>query len=474
LRVSLIYPGISVAERYGVDIGDIGGRQAPLGLLGLAAYLRQQTHELQFIDAEAEGLTDDEVIRRLQEFSPAVAGISLTTVAFPNARRLAEKIKENLPELLLVVGGPQVTADPEGTMFCQSFDAGIYGEGELTFAELLDQLAQQESYLEINGLVYRQNDAEVKINPPREPIPELDNLPHPARDLLADIKLYRPPVGCYRAEFVPSLITSRGCPYGCIFCDNNTFGRKIRYFSPEYVADEIEQVLKDCQARELTFVDDTFPCNRQRFQRILGLIKEKRLHFVWTCMANVNDLDDSILRQMKEAGCWQIALGIESGDEEILEFIRKSISLEKIRETVTAAHQVGIQVKGFFMLGHPTETPDTLQKTMRLALELPFTDVVCTIATPVRGTAFYDLAVGGDYGSFEADAGSERLNYWEPVFVPSALTAEQLYQAQRDFYRRFYLRPGIFWRQLGKIRNVTIFWRMLVAAVKVIRLKSKH
>jgi radical SAM superfamily enzyme YgiQ (UPF0313 family) len=191
-------------------------------------------------------------------------------------------------------------------------------------------------------------------------------------------------------------------------------------------------------------------------------------------MANVNDLDEGLLRRMRSLGCWQIAVGIESGDETILKTIRKGISLERIRTTVVAAHRAGILVKGFFMLGHPGETPETLRRTRDLALSLPFTDVVCTLATPIRGTPFHDLVKNGAFGAFDGDAPTARLNYWEPVFVPKDLTADALYAAQREFYRRFYLRPGVLLRQIRKFRRPSTLCRAIVTAGKLLRLRNKR
>jgi len=247
----------------------------------------------------------------------------------------------------------------------------------------------------------------------------------------------------------------------------------MRYFSPERVIGEIEDVLERYGAKELTFVDDTFPSNRKRFRRILELILEKKIMFSWTCMANVNDLDGEILRLMRNAGCWQIAIGIESGDDEVLKVIKKGITTAKVAETAELAHSAGIMVKGFFILGHPTETKESLRKTRDFALSLPLTDVVCTIATPIRGTELYDMASSGKYGKFDASAEPSRFNYWEPVFVPSGLTEDDLYGAQRDFYRSFYLRPGVFFRQLKKIKNMRILFRTLNVVLKILRMKSK-
>lgn len=477
LKVSLIYPGISVKERYGRDIGDVGGKQAPLGVLYLSAYLKEKGFDTQVIDAEALRLSNDKVVAKLAEFAPDAVALSMTTVAYHNSVALAEKIRAKFADLSIIVGGAHVTANPAKTMECENFDYGVLREGEETLVELLKAIfsngTDSFNFTDIKGIVYRNEERQTQVSEPREYISNIDSLPYPDREALSDITLYRPPVGCYQEKFSVSMITSRGCPYQCVFCDNNTFGRKIRWFSPEYVLGEIEHILEKYGAKEISFVDDTFPANRQRFVKILQLIKERQLKFAWTCMANVNDLDGELLQLMKETGCWQIAVGIESGDDKILKLIRKGITVAKVREVVEAADKLGIMMKGFFMLGHPGETHETLNKTITFGLDLPLTDLTCTIVTPIRGTELFDMAASEKYGKFDKEADCSRLNYWEPVFVPEGLTEEDLYSAQREFFKLFYLRRAILGKQFRKIKNLTVFFRMLSTAMKILLMAPK-
>jgi radical SAM superfamily enzyme YgiQ (UPF0313 family) len=473
MKISLIYPPVSVAERYGVDIGDVGGRQAPLGLLYLASFVMKGGHQAEIIDAEALFLNLETVLEKLKLSKPDCVGISVTTVAFKNAVRLAELVKKEIPGIKIIAGGPHITANKLDAFQNNCFDIGVYGEGEITLLELLDKKFEQDSLAEITGIIYRTRENRLCMNPPRDYIENLDILPNPARELLPDISIYRPPLGCYRKNFAVSIITSRGCPYNCIFCDNNTFGRKIRYFSPDYVVNEIKNVMTDYHASEITFVDDTLPSNHKRFEQILKMIIDEKLKFAWNCMANLNDLNSEILTLMRKAGCWQIAVGIESGDDNVLEIIGKRLTAEKIREKVFLIHNAGIEVKGFFMLGNPGETPESIKKTTALALGLPLKGATCTIATPIKGTELYRMAASGKFGTFRQDADSSKFNYWEPVFTPSALTANELYEAQRTFFKKFYLRPSILFHYASMISNFTILKRCISTSFKIIKSKRK-
>jgi radical SAM superfamily enzyme YgiQ (UPF0313 family) len=161
-------------------------------------------------------------------------------------------------------------------------------------------------------------------------------------------------------------------------------------------------------------------------------------------------------------------MGIESGDDEVLRTIRKGITVERVERVVRAAHAKGILVKGFFMLGLPGETKESVERTLHLAARLPLSDITCTIATPIKGTEFHRMAISGEYGFFDADADTSQFNYWRPVFVPDGLTPEFLLESQRRMFKNFYTKPGTLLRQLRKIRNPDTLIRLAKAALKIL------
>jgi radical SAM superfamily enzyme YgiQ (UPF0313 family) len=284
------------------------------------------------------------------------------------------------------------------------------------------------------------------VTPPREFIDDLDSLPFPAYDLIPDIQLYTPPPCNYQTLPVINMITSRGCPNQCSFCDHNIFGRKYRQRSAENIVGEIKQVRREYGIREIAFVDDTFLIDKKRIYRLFELLERERISFFWTCMSRINHTDYEFLKFLKSKGCWHISFGIESGDENILKAIKKNISLAQAEQVIAWCHELGIKTKGFFIMGHPGETLETMDKTIRLACRLKLDDIVATLNTPIPGSQQY--AEADRYGSLDRTNWAE-FNYWRPVFVPRGLTRELLLQKHREIYRKFYLRPRILWRYLG-------------------------
>jgi anaerobic magnesium-protoporphyrin IX monomethyl ester cyclase len=442
MRVLLIYPPISKIERYSSAIGSSGGNQTPLGVFYLAAYLRQHGHQVEVIDGEARGLQAEDIAVRAGKFQPALVGISSTTVAFHRGLEVATKIKEHYPELPIVLGGPHVSSNVQHAMSFPVFDFAILGEGESTLEELLEKLDSKGDLSSVRGLAFREGD-QLMVNPPRPPLMNLDELPFPAYDLIPDLTVYAPPPCNYKKRPVANVITSRGCPNSCTFCDRSVFGKCLRQRSAENIAAEIEMLHQMYGVREIAFVDDTFTIRPERMRELFELLDKKGITFPWTCMSRINTVDRDTLQFMQAHGCWHVSFGIESGNEDILRRIKKNISFDQVRRVVSWCRELGIRTKGFFIIGHPGETRETIEQTIQFGLDLPLDDIVATINTPIPGSQQY--AEAEQYGTLDVTDWS-KFNYWSPVFVPRGLTRELLLEKHKEFYRRFYLRPRILWR----------------------------
>lgn len=449
MKVSLIYPHISKRERYGSKIGESGGTQQPLGIAYLGAYLREQQIPVQLIDAEHEGLSHEEILDRCRAFGTEIYGISTTTPVFGKAVALAQYLKQATPDLPLVVGGPHVSGSPQQTMAEPCFDIGVFGEGEVTLHELVVALEKGRELDEVKGILFRR-DGEVVQTPMRPYIGDLDTLPLPARDLLPELAGYRPPALNYKKTPCTNIISTRGCPYKCTFCDHNTFGRKYRMRSAANIVAEIEHLIREYGVQELAFVDDTFNVNDKRLNELFALMKARGIDLPWTCMARINTTSREQLEAMKAAGCWHISFGIESGNQGIVDLIKKGIDLEMVRQVITWCKEIGLCSKGFFMIGHPGETVGTIEETIEFALSIPLTDVVVTINTPLPGSWNYENV--SKYGEM-ATVDWSKHNMWVPVFVPTGLTKEYLEEKHAEFIRRFYFRPSVVVEHLKQLRG---------------------
>jgi anaerobic magnesium-protoporphyrin IX monomethyl ester cyclase len=419
----------------------------PLGLAYIAAYLREAGHEVSILDMKHGVPPDrDEFMDRVRAFDPALIGMGLYTVTVPVAQEISVLAKAWKPELKVVVGGPHPAGAPEECARSPHFDFAAVGEGELMMLELVDALEQGTDISAVAGLWYTVDptdpSSELKTNAPRGWIDDLDRLPYPARDLLPPLDSYLMTMFQYREWPATTLYTSRGCPYSCIFCERREIlGNKFRVHSAQYVVDEIEHLQSEYGIREIFFYDDTFTLDARRVTKICEEILRRGIEISWNISTHVNTVDRELLRMMAQAGCWQIAYGIETGDPRVIQDILKGTDLPTIRERIEWTVEAGIEAKGLFMIGHPTDTPESIDRTIEFARSLPIASANFKITTPFVGTPLRDMAA--EYGQLNAD---DYRNFMgdpdTPAFIANGLTAEYLSGVQRKAYYRFYGHPG--------------------------------
>lgn len=466
LNVLLVTPPVSFEERYGSFAG--GGSSAPsLGLLMIAGVALAEGCQCRVVDAAALALTEEELLARLVEIAPDVLGISSTTLSIGNADRFAGAAKRVLPEITIIIGGPHVTAAPLETMEkCPAFDLAVVGEGEATFAELLPVLAAGGPLSEVRGIICRAEDS-LLVTGKRPFIADLDSLPLPAWHLLEGFPdKYLP--APFKVKNLPAatLVTSRGCPNNCIFCDRSVFGSSCHGYSAARVIEQIVELHHRYGIREISFEDDTFITFKGRLREICEELIRLNLGITWTCLGRVNHVTPENLALMRKAGCWQISFGVESGSEDILALIGKKVTLQQIRNAVTCCRKAGIKSKGFFIIGHPGETKETLQATIDLALELPLDDISATLLTPFPGTELYARA--REFGVFDGEW--SKMNLLNAVFLPYGLTQSDLMTAHTTLIRRFYLRPRIvFDYGLRLLRNPAMARGLMSGFISLLR-----
>lgn len=447
-----------MGKRYGTLAG-IGSSSPTLGILQLAAVTRQHGVETSLLDAAALDLEQAAFLERFAKIAPDILGLSATTLSITHAARIAGAAKQLAPGLLVIIGGPHISAVPVETMERFTvFDVAVVGEGEETVLELLDALSGSKPLSNVAGIVYRDGPA-VQMNPRRPFLKALDTLPRPAWDMLEGFpQHFSPPVFKTRRLPAASLVTSRGCPNKCIFCDRSVFGASCHAFSAGYVVEMMVELYEKFGVREFCFEDDTFITFKPRLVEICQRIIDLKLNISWSCLGRVNQVTEENLRLMKRAGCWQISFGVESGSQEVLEKIHKKVTLQQIRHALRISHEAGLLNKGFFIVGHPGETKETLKLTYDFIMDNPLDDISVTMLTPFPGTELHARAA--EFGTFDPDW--EKMNLLNTVFVPYGLTEGDLMQAQKKMIRDFYLRPRIIGSYAGRaLRNPVMIGRLL-------------
>lgn len=464
LKITLVNPPLSAKEQAG-SLEDVANILQPLGIGYIAAVLEKEHFDINIIDCRPLNITSDQLIEILKKDRPDIIGFTSTILEIKKCSILSRKIKQVLPTSLLIIGGPHLSSLPLETMKDSSFDIGGIGEGELTMLEICEQVRDNKLNLKsIKGIIYRE-DEKLHITEPRPFIEDLDSLPFPARHLYPPLSKYKPVPASYIKRPLGHMMTSRGCPYQCTFCDRKVFGNRTRFRSPKNVVDEIEEMINIHGAREIKFFDDTFTLNNQRTIEICDEIIKRGIKVPWSCLTRVNNVTKPLLGKMKKAGCWQVAYGLESGDQRILDKMKKGITLEQSRNAVKWAKEAGINIRAFFILGTPGETSESIRKTVTFAKELPIDVATFYIVTLYPGNELYQIAqregtiLHQDYSQYNPiiDVRHSKLAY-----VPEGMTEEELRHTISKAYKDFYLRPSYILKQVLTIRrpqDVVRYWR---------------
>ena len=477
IDILFVNPPLTLKERYG-HLSSGGSLMPPLGLCSLAATTRREGFKTTILDAPALCFTIEDTVEEVLKLNPRYLGLTAATVSIHSAGTVAQIVKSRNKDIKILLGGPHITAVPQKTMrIFQNFDIGVIGEGEKTvivLLKILDAEREQDDLNKINGLIFRQN-GELMLSPSREYIDNLDSIPNPAWDLLPELKnYYRPSI--LRGYHLPAtgIITSRGCTGKCTFCDRSMFGSNLRANSAEYVVGLMEELHLRYGIKEIFIYDDNMMLFQRRLEEICDALIKRKLRLKWSCFARIDFALPRTLKMMKEAGCRLIAYGIESGEQEMLDFLQKNIRMEKIREVIKWTKQAGLIAEGLFMMGLPRETKKTMRATIDFAKSIPLDDIAVTIFTPLPGTKLYN---GIDrYGQFNEDW--QKMSQHYPVFIPEGLTREEILEFNNKALREFYLRPKMLPNLLRRIKSirhlVEFFYAGFLFIVRVIRIKKNN
>jgi anaerobic magnesium-protoporphyrin IX monomethyl ester cyclase len=439
-------------------------RTLPLGVMSIAAYLRERHPELReqvrILDMRVYNMPVEQARREIAAYRPDVVGLTAMSLEAKGAHEMLAVAREECPHCITLMGGPYPTATPHLALADPQLDYAVLGEGEESARELIVEALMPRlqgqggahdtvvrDAADVAGMAYR-GDGKVIRTAPRAPIQDMDALPWPAYDLV-DMEAYFSQLHTHlapqqaHARYIP-LFTSRGCPFGCIYCQH-MFGRRIRYRSPEAVLAQIRYLVETYGAREIHFEDDSFNVNLDRAKRILSLIAEAGLDIkiAFPNGVRADFIDEEFMALAQAAGVYSIAYGIEAASPRIRAMIHKSLDLAQVTRAIDLAFKYDIWAIGFFMLGFPGETRAEMEETVEFAVRSRLTTASLHSVIPLPATPLWDLVAETHPGL----AATATQFDFEFTGQPLAAVSEKEFQTifARAF-RRFYFTPRRLWR----------------------------
>lgn len=432
-----------------------GAISEPMGLAYLAGSLEQAGFTVGILDAQALELTQANVVDYVRQSHTDIVGITFLTPMFNAVKELTDAIKNACPQIKIIVGGAHPTALPEQTMEeCSSIDYVCIGEGETVIVDFLKYVSGKKKETDIPSLAYRSN-GQIKKNPSVGFVKDIDCLPKPARHLLPMDRYKLTASRTKNSRFCPTIILARGCPFDCQFC-SHPFGRTFRHHSVERIIEEIEEIQRQFRSNQFNFEADTLTLNKKFITELCEAIITEKLDIKWTCESRVDTVDEIILQKMKDAGCWQISYGVESGSQRLLDIIHKGIKKKDVVKVFDLTRKTGISIRSFFMLGLPTETVEESMETINFAKFLNSLWAQFTLTIPYPGTPmFSQLQAQGkirhfrwsDYNTWGGWAGKSL------PYVPEGRTEGELKNLQKKAMRLYYMRPNMLLRYLKGISS---------------------
>ncbi|MFC1514811.1 B12-binding domain-containing radical SAM protein [Candidatus Omnitrophota bacterium] len=449
MRLAFVYPVQNVCSfAFTKAIAEQNSREGailpPLGIAYLAAILEQK-HTVRIIDANALRLSINKVVSELSAFQPEVLLFSLITSNFPNDLHWIKEIKRRI-DVPVVVGGPQSSLYPAEVLAFDCIDFSVIGQAWESLPALIECLEAKGDVEAVSGIAFRKNGS-LTITGTKKSAITIDDVPFPARHLL--------PNGNYttilsKKRPITAMMSSSGCPFACIYCGAD---QDIVFRDPMNVVDEMEECVRKYGIKEILFYDDVFAVDKKRAAAICEDILRRKLDVTWSIRTRPDCVDEDIIKLFARAGCVRINYGVESADPRILRSVKRDISFGMIRDVVRWAKREGISVFGFFIIGLPGETRESIMGTIKTAKELDLDYAQFSKVVPAPQTELYrtmQKEVGGDFWR-DYTLGKENIGNLMPV--GSQVSPEELTSWLKKAYRDFYFRPKYIVRTLRKIES---------------------
>jgi len=421
----------------------------PLGILYIASSLINNHHHVLVIDANADHLSDSEIAKKIKSFQPDLIGISIYTHDFLNHIKLISLIK-SFCSAPIVAGGVHMSIYPKETMAYKCLDYGIIGDGENTMLKLVNFLNGHIKISEINGLIYRENN-EIIVNYPPDYSNDLNELPFPARHLI-DVNKYQTILS--RSMPITTMISVRGCPFHCTFCEMaNSYYRER---NPQNIVNEMEECQNKFHIKEINFYDSNFILNKAKTIEVCKEILNRGLKIDWTIRARLDHVDEEILINLFNAGCYRIFYGIESADPNILKNIDKYINIDsnKIKNIIDLTKYIGISPFGYFIFGSPGETQETINASISLFSNSNLDYIQITRVCPWPGSELYQIWKTQNKSDMWLDYIAGNIPQWYKLQPPSTeLSINDLDTLIKKAYRIFYLRPSYIKERILSIKS---------------------
>ncbi|MFC1808252.1 B12-binding domain-containing radical SAM protein [Candidatus Omnitrophota bacterium] len=448
-KVLLIYPPTGYYMRDDRCQAPVEGMtaqpaRAPMDLAYMGAVLEQDGIRCKIRDYPAEGLSWPDLKKDLNDFKPDMLAFSITTPTLKDDLKACKIAKLIDPDIFTVSKGAHYSEEDENIIKdCPELDLIIRGESEFAISEIV----RSERLSEVLGITYRSNGNIIKA-PDRPFLEDLDLLPHPARHLLNN-NLYLTPDTNKPIAYIYS---GRGCPHQCIYCAVSVAsGYKLKARTPKNIVDEIDECVNRFGIRDFFFRADTFTMNKDWVIDICKLIIDRGLKIRWGTNSRVDTICEDRLKWMKDAGCWIIGFGVESGNQQMLDKMKKRAKIEDAESAVRLCKKFKIKSYLLFMIGLPWDSKETVDDTIRFAIRLKGDFIDFNIAYPLPGTEFYRIAKENNL--FNEDM-LHRHDYSKPLIKTLYLSTEELIELRKKAIRAFYLNPGYIFKTLLGVRSL--------------------